>query len=162
MENNIIKFKEVLRQGMIENFKRDGSLTPILFVYKDGEPDIMMIPPELFSTQNGKEVLAQVMKNICHQPNVLALGLITEAYGAKLDAELDSINQAKIESGEIKVSELDNKVDIILMIFSTPEKEEMIAYEVDCENKVIGDLFGDEEMTQFEGMFANFFDWNKN
>jgi hypothetical protein len=83
-----------------------------------------------------------------------------EAYGAKIDE--NSPNKDKITSGEIRVSELQEKQDIIVMQFSTPESEELIVYEVDCENKKVGSLFGDKEMKGLEGLFSNFFTWNKN
>lgn len=160
MVNNLTEFKEVLRQGMITNFERDGYLTPILFFFKNGAPVIGMIPPELLANSMGKEVLASMIKENCQEPNVLAAGIIMEAYGAKIDE--NNPDRDKIASGEIRVSELNDKKDIIVMIFSTPESEELIVYEVDCENKLMCDRFGDEDMKQFDGLFSNFFYWNKN
>lgn len=160
MKNNLIEFKEILRQGMITNFERDGYLTPIVFFFKNGAPVIEMIPPELLANSMGKEILALMLKKTCQEPNVLAAGIIMEAYGAKIDE--NNPNKDSIASGEIRVSELDEKQDIIVMLFSTPESEELIIYEVDCENKKVGSLFNDEEMNKFDGLFSNFFTWNKN
>ena len=160
MANSLTEFKEILHQGMITNFERDGFITPILFFFKNGAPVIGMIPPELLAGSVGKEILAGMIKENCQQPNVLAAGIIIEAYGAKIDE--NSPNKDKIVSGEIQVSELNEKQDIILMMFSTPEGDEMIAYDVDCKNKLVGDRFGDDDMKQFEGLFSNFFHWNKN
>lgn len=160
MKNNLIEFKEILRQGMITNFERDGYLTPIVFFFKNGAPVIEMIPPELLANSMGKEILALMLKKTCQEPNVLAAGIIIEAYGAKIDE--NNPNKDSIASGEIRVSELDEKQDIIVMLFSTPESEELIIYEVDCENKKVGSLFNDEEMNKFDGLFSNFFTWNKN
>ncbi len=160
MKSNLKDFREVMHQGMITNFEHDGYLTPILFFFKDGQPIIGMIPPEMLNDYNGKEMLASIIKKTCQEPNVFAAGIIMEAYGAKV--EENSPNKDKIISGEIRVSELDEKQDIIVMLFSTPENEELIVYEVDCDNKKVGNLFNDEEMKQFSGLFTNFFSWNKN
>lgn len=160
MENTIEMFKEVLHQGMINNFKNDGYLTPIIFFLKDGRPIITEIPDDYLNSDYGKELLGYLIKKICQQPNVLAAGLIIEAYGAKLDDKDE--NKNKILSGEIKVSELEDKQNIIFMLFSTPQSEEIIAYTVNNENKTIGNRFADGEANGFSGTFSNFFKWNQN
>lgn len=155
-------FKEVLRSGMIENFEKHGYLTPLVFFYKDDQPLMSVIPPEYLQSQEGKEILGDMIKSFCAQPNVFAAGIIIEANAAKLDSECEKCK--RILKGEIKVSELNDKLDIILMIFSTPEGEEMIVYEVDCENHKVGAKFGEEDnnIKSIGGRFSKFFNWNLN
>ncbi len=160
MENNLNDFKTALKEGMIKNFENDGYLTPFVFFYKDGIPMMSVIPPEMLSSGYGKEILGQMIKSFCTQPNVLAAGLIIEASGAKL--ETDSEMAKLLTNGDVRVSELKNKVDIIIMIFSTPESEEMIAYEVNCEKHEVGEKFGYDEAKAIGGTFSNFFTWNRN
>ena len=59
------------------------------------------------------------------------------------------------------MSELDNRQDIIMMIFSTQEGEEFISYVVNPETKTIESEFSKEAATQLGGTFSNFFSWNK-
>ena len=165
MENiSVQEFKEMMRKGMIENYETDGEITPILFFLKDGKPHFVMIPPELFASPEGKYTIAQIIKNICVQPNVIAAGMIIEAFGAVIDNTHE--NAEDIISGNKKISEIDERKDIIAMVFSTPESEELIAYEVNEVTKEVGEQFGkNEDGTTnggLSGLFSGFFNWNKN
>lgn len=153
-------FKESLRQGMIENFERDGCLLPIMFFLKDGMPVIGEIPFELLETPERKDILAGTIRKICQQPNVLAAGLIIEASGVKMDDDSEMANLVK--NGSVRISELKESQDIIVMVFSTPEGEELIAYCVDIKNKTVGEMFSGEETKGMGGIFSNFFSWTKN
>ena len=65
-------------------------------------------------------------------------------------------------NGNIKVSEIKDNKDIIIMVFSTPEGEEMISYVVDSPNKTIVEPFDiDSKKGTYDGRFSNFFSWNK-
>lgn len=162
MENTRLNdLKEVLRLGMIENFKQCGYLAPIFFFYENGEPVITMIPNELLENSGGKQILAALIRKICKKPTVLAAGIIIEANAAKLDND-DSELTKKVMNGELKVSELEQSQDIILMIFSTPSKEEMISYVVDCEAKTVGESLSEGELDGIGGTFSHFFNWNIN
>lgn len=157
---NTNDFKDAMHQGMIKNFERDGHLAPVLFLYKEGNPTIGEIPNELLSTPEGKDVLSGIIHNICLDPDVLAVGVIMEAYGAKIDKDNE---MAKLVSeGNIRVSEMKEKQDIIMMVFSTPEKEEYFSYVVDCENKTVGEVFGEGTDHLMKGRFSGFFNWKKN
>jgi hypothetical protein len=153
-------FKETLRQGMIQNFENCGYLTPILFFYIEGRPLISVIPPEVLSTREGKTELATIIRNFCQKNPVLAAGIIIEADAAKIYP--DDKEGIKALNSEIKVRDLEQKVDIIVMIFSTPEGDEMISYEVDYNTKKVGEPFGEGKAERLGGIFANFFTWNKN
>ena len=82
-----------------------------------------------------------------------------EANAAKIDANTELAKL--VTNGDIRVSELKEKLDIIVLIFSTPEGEEIITYVVDCKNKVVGEPFS-EGATNLGGKFSGFFSWNKN
>jgi hypothetical protein len=161
MENNLVnRFKEIMRNSMIKNFENDGALSPVMFYIKDNQPIISQIPYGLFESQEGKYLIAETIKNICSQPNVLAVGIIIEAYGAVTNID-DKISK-DIISGEIKISDLDDKQDIIAMVYSTPEKEEIIAYAVDEREKKVLDRFGETDGSSLSGLFSGFFNWSKN
>jgi len=160
MNTKLNDFKEVMHKGMIENFTKDGFLTPILFFFQDDKPVIGIISYELLSTAHGKKQLAAYIKNKCCEPNVTAGGIIMEAYGAKIFK--DNIEAEKIMKGEINISEMNNAKDIIIMIFSTPEKEETFTYVVDCETKTVKENFSPEETEMGNGIFNDFFKWRKN
>ena len=153
-------FKEILRLGMIRNFENDGFLIPVVFFFKNDMPMFSQIPIELLSTDNGKSILANIIRKECQEPNVLAAGIIIEANGAKV---VDNNEEAqKVFNGEMSVSEMKNKQDVIMLFFSTPEEEESFIYCVDIENKKVGELFGGEVMKQMSGRFTDLFKWNKN
>lgn len=162
MNNDVKKFKEVMHKGMLEAFKQDGAVVPILYYYQNGEPVISEIPPNLLGNSMGKDVLSGIITKICQQPSTLCAGIIIEAYGLKLNLDDDKEDAEKLKRGELRISEHPKRVDIVLMVWSTPQENEMIAYEVDIENKSIGDRFSDEEAEGVGGRFLDFFGWMKN
>jgi hypothetical protein len=153
-------FKKVLHEEMIRNFERDGYLTPLLFFLRDNQPIIITIPNELLLSPDGKIQLATKIKTICMTPNVRCAGIIIEACGTKVNA--DSEIAKLILDGNIKISELNEHVDIIIMIYSTRENDDFIAYQVDCENKTVGERFIDDNAIGFTGTFSKFFKWTQN
>ena len=153
-------FKEVLRLGMIGNFENDGFLIPIVFFLKGDMPIFSQIPSEMLSTSDGKTLLASIIRRECQEPNVFAAGIIIEASAALMEENDEEAK--KVMNGEMNVSDMKNKQDVIMLFFSTPEEEESIIYSVDCENKKIGELFGGEVMKQMSGRFTDLFKWNKN
>lgn len=152
-------FKNVMKEGMVKNFEADGCIMPVLFFVDNGELVVSEIPTYLLATEQGKDVLTTIIKNKCATPTVQAAGIVIEAWGAKLDA--DSEAATALMNNEIKVSDLDEKQDIIMLIFSTPTKSETIAYIVDCENKKILKDFS-EGSELISGRFSNFFQWTQN
>lgn len=153
-KNEIEKFKECLRQAMIENFKKDGYLTPIVFFYMENQPIISQIPSELLSNQEGKQLLASMIRSFCQQNPVLATGIIIEAYSAEIHS--DSEMSKLIENGNLRVSELKIKQDIIMLVFSTPERDELLIHPVDCKNILVGELISNYDGS-VSGVFSNFF-----
>ena len=161
MSNIIEDFKEVLNKGMISNFEKDGHLVPIFFYIKGNQPFLTNIPNEFLSTPEGKHQLSNIIKNICVEPDVIAAGMVIEGYGAKM--EKDNPLRELVIDKTIKVSELSDNVYIIMLIFSTPEGDEMISYVVDVENKIVGDKWtGDSEPNSIGGIFSGFFKWGMN
>ena len=154
----IDEFKEVMKNGMIMNFQASGFLTPVMFFLRGNEAVVSEIPSKYFKDYEGKTKLADIIKKICKQPDVIAGGIIIEAYGKAVNQN-DEMSKLLL-NGDIRVSELKEKQDIILMVFSTPEKEEAIAYYVDCKNKTVGKKLPSDG--SYGGTFSNFFDWNKN
>ena len=150
--------KNAMYMGMIKNFERDGFLTPTLFFVKDNTPIIMPIPSDMLETPDGKIRIASMIKSVCTLPMVSGAGLIIEGYAKKFDKD-DEVGKLVL-NGNIKLNELNDKEDIILMIFSTPYEEIMMGHYVDCENIVVGEKM--EDFDQFSGMFSGFFNWNKN
>jgi hypothetical protein len=161
-KTNISEFKEILRQGMIKEFNMKGSLSPIMFFYKGGQPIITEIPNTFLINSTGKVALANIITKICGEPDTLMAGIIIEAYGAKISIEEDSEEAKAVLSGEKKVRDIEGRQDIIVMISSTPAGEEIISYIVDPEAKAVGEEFSGEGADQIAGTFTHFFNWNKN
>ena len=152
-------FKEVMRSGMIANFKKDGYLVPVVFFYTEDGPHIAQIPNDSLKSTASKTSLALNIKALCIDPEILAAGVIIEAYGAKID--VNSENAQKVLDGEIHVRDLAEREDVIAMIFSTPEKDESIVYSVDCEKKTVGEAFTPEDAEPMVGIFGSFFELRK-
>jgi len=159
METNLDQIRDTMCGAMITNFEKDGYLAPIVFFHKGDDILISEIPNELLSTQEGKSMIADIIKMVCSSPETTAAGMIIEAYGAKLDK--DNTNAEDVMSGKKRVSDLEEKQDIIIMIFSTPEKEELISYVVDPEAKKVGEEFSPDECDKMAGTFSGFFSWKK-
>jgi hypothetical protein len=158
----IDSFKEVMHQGMLENFKKDGFLQPLIFLLYKKENEIFPIFKPLEGNFMGnyeyKKDITEKMHIICESPLVLAAGIITEAYGAKISN--DNEISKKLLNGDIRVSELKEKEDIIILTFNTRVSEEIIAYVVDVKNKTIVEKY--PEASNYSGMFSGFFGWKKN
>jgi hypothetical protein len=160
INNDILLFKQALIESMIHNFENDGCITPVLFFYMKDNPIIMQISEESLSTKEGKEKIVNSIKYFCSENPVLATGIIIEADCAKILANSETTEL--INNGNIKVSELKEKQDIIMLIFSTPEKEEVIAYYVNYGDKKVLDSLSLNNNLSTSGMFSKLFDWNLN
>jgi hypothetical protein len=158
MNKKIEWFKKMSHDSMLLNYKKDGYLAPVFITYTNEQILITQIPRELLLPEK-KIQLAETIKAVCKNPTILAAVLILEAYGAQVDPKSEIINQ--IMKGEIDMSEIEEKKDIIIMIFSSPQEEEFIAYYVDDKTKTIGERFC-EDGNHFDGMFSHLFSWNKN
>lgn len=160
MKKIIEDFKEVLHQGMIDNFKKDGYLSPIMFFIKNNQPAITLIPEEMLATHENKLRLAGIMRMICNDPMVTFMGLIIEGYASRMhqDSELTKL----ILNGDMKVSELKEKDDVIIMVYGTPEEEGSFSYVVDPKTHTVGEKFSDDETKGIGGVFSNFFNARKN
>ena len=161
MEKTIEEIRDFMRSAMIENFENDGYLTPVAFFYTGDDIIISNIPNELLATSDGKALIASTIKMMCADPKTQAAGMIIEAFGAKLDVDIGGQDAQDVISGKKKVSDLEQKQDIIVMVFSTPEKEELITYLVDPEAKKVGEQFGTEDADKMAGTFSGFFSWDK-
>jgi len=158
MNKKIQWFKKMTHDSMLLNYKRDGHLLPVFITFSTEKILITLIPRDMLKPEN-KPALAATIKNVCKNPLILASVVIIEAYGAQVDPKSEIINQ--IMKGEMDMSDIKEKNDIIIMIFSSPEEEEFIAYYVDDKTKTIGKRFC-EEGDNFEGLFSHLFAWNKN
>lgn len=155
-------FKDTMKRIMVKNFENDGYLTPVVFFYTNGAPIIKMIPPELLSTPNGKKQLSEYIKAECIKSHAYGAGIIIEASGTRLNIEENTKLIDEIQNGNISINDLDNKEDYILMLFSTPEKEQVFSYVVDIENKKIIEEMGGENAERIGGTFSNLFQFIKN
>lgn len=154
------KLKNGLVNAMLFNFKKDGYLTPTLFfVNHKMEPHFEPIPQEIMGTPQGKQILGQVIKKICSNLQIIAAGVIVEAYAKSINKDTDQELSNLLQQGNLKVSELKDKEDIILMVFSTPTKEEIISYFVDPNTKTIKEKLPDGG--EVGGLFSQFFEWRK-
>lgn len=148
------QLKGIMLKGMFENFKMDGSVSPVFFFFKDNEPCVGLIPPEFMSSHEGKVMFSQLLREISNDPRVTVVGLIYEAYMAC--TERGSQLGELLDSGNLRVADLKTKQDVIVMHFATPERQEAFIFPVDIKNRTIGERFDIADGVA-EGLFANLF-----
>jgi hypothetical protein len=141
---------------MLQNYERDGYLAPILFFIGDDDLHIALIPNDALSCREEKEHLCSAIKMLCANTSIECMGIIFEAFAKKIGKD-DSIAEL-IMDGTLRISQLNEKQDIIIMIFSTPEKEEFISYLVDPKTKTVLGEYTNGSSFQNEGIFSNFFE----
>ena len=161
MNKKIENFKESMHLSMLENYKKDEYLAPVFFIFmSDGLFGLTKIPKDFLYSEN-KHILADLIKNIISSnPLIVAAGIIMEAYGAQISANTEMAKL--ILNGDIEMKDIKEKKEIIIMIFSTPQKEEFIAYYVDDATKTVGERFSEDGGGIFGGLFSHLFAWNKN
>jgi len=155
--NTINELKKHMVDTMLSNFKKFGNLAPILFFMVKNELNVGLIPSEMLSTHENKEALALAIKRMCKNNAIQCVGIIMEAWAKNIgDDELSKL----LINGNMRVSECKEKQEIILMIFSTPDKEEFISYIVEPKTKCVLHLYHSGENTN-GGTFSNFFELRK-
>jgi hypothetical protein len=154
----IESLKEYFVATMQDNFKKDGRLQPIFFYKIENNVKIVMIPGEVFANDEGKDDLMRTVRMCCANPKVECAGLIQEAWAKTVEpkSELTPL----LMNGNLHVKDLKEKDGIIFMIFATPEKEEMISFYVNPEERTIGKKIGSDG-AKTEGTFSNFFKLRK-
>lgn len=152
------EFKDMIYGGMKAAFERDGQIRPMGFFLIAGNPVIVEIPMDFMENYQSKSILANGLKKMCQMPGVEAGAFVTEAYVTMVDENTE--NAEAIKNGDIRVSDLENKNDIIMMVFSTPIEEVMIGHFVNPEEKTIGEKLDSGGV--FKGMFSGFFKWCEN
>ena len=155
----LVEFKEKMRKMMIEFYEEFDYLDPMLFFYTNDQPCICDIPHDFMVSPETKMGLVNFIRNLCAQPGTLAAGLFMQANAAHLEPGTEMTKL--VMNGDVKISELKEKQSLIIMMFSTPESEEMICYHVDEKTRKVGEIFL-EDSSPITGIFSGFFSWNKN
>lgn len=154
----ITKLEDTMHQGMIENFKEHGYLTPVLFYLLNNESYVEQIPMVAFKNKTTKQALSNYIKKLCLIPGMEAIGIIMEAYGAS--ATTNDPIMKEYENGKKEIKDFPSATDVIMMILSTPENEKEHVYNVDVKNKKILEKYPKAEGRS--GIFSNFFYWKNN
>jgi len=153
--------QKVMEGKMIENYETHGHLVPVIaFISVDFETRIIPIPKEALEDARGKSVLVDMIKDACKEPEIAAAAIILEAYAKRVSSTEDEMAKL-ILSGNIRVRECKEKDDVLMFLFSTPNKEEMVTYFVDDKKKlVLGKVPGDQT-GDIGGIFSNLFEKRK-
>lgn len=143
---------------MRENFKLHGELAPIYFIITDGRLKIDVIPSENLETSEAKESLGRTFKVMCRNPKVSCFGTIIDAYVTTTDqnAEITKL----LLSGAMKVAELKDKHDAMVLTIATPEEELVVMYLTDPKTRTILKRieYQSSEDKTANGNFMNFFE----
>jgi len=143
MKLDIQGFKELLTHKMESTFESTGEVGPIVFfLRRDENVMIGKIPPGAMSSIEGKNHLADNIREICRDPITMATALMAEV--------------------NIRDNEGNKTADGIMLVVSTLEGDDITLYEVDCDkNKMLG-IHCEKEGTDLRGRFTGFFQWDKN
>lgn len=160
MKQSIRAFKECVREAMLQNFEADGKLVPLFFFIKKGKPGVSAIPAEYFNSNEAKIKLSYSMKSFCKEKDVACAGIVFEAFVRVCDSKNEEeagINKLLLD-GTLRVAQLNEKRDAIIMIFSTPDSEENISYYVDPATKTVKEQLPTPKGGDTGGLFSNFFE----
>jgi hypothetical protein len=148
--------KQAVKHGIRVNYEKFGEVSPIVFILIDGKPRIQPIPNLFLETNEGKEKFMATLRLVCKDTSVSCAGIVIEAWARSFSSQEDHLAQLLMD-GNMKVRDLKEKDDVIVMIFATPDKEEGFVYKVDEKNKKIS---MEEPMKAgfSEGIFSNFFE----
>lgn len=159
MNKLIREFKDQIIPIMKANFERDGYLAPMLFYILEGKQVVFPIPGEYFENENGKNALSGFLNELARHKGMELVAVAMEAYAAKMDPHSPLTDLVK--SGNMRVSELSTREDIILLAISTPMRDELVTLKVDpVAKKVMGKWT--DPTGQTTGRFSNFFAFRRN
>ncbi len=147
-----------LRCGIKENFENDGKILPVIFFLVNNHPVITPIPEEFLNDER-KPDLTYIIKEMCTNSRISCAGIIIEAWMhiGNIDSEMSKL----LMSGNLQVRDIKEKEDIVVLLFSTPEKEECIIFHVNPKEKKV--IKEDSAIENAGGVFSNFFELrNKN
>jgi len=144
------KIKESLLNGMKENFKKEGSLEPIMIlVGQDGKLAIVSTP---YTNQTEKRLMIGGVKQMCKQMNPAAIAMINEAWMAMIPkGEREKFEKELKDSGK-SVKDVVGRKECAIMIFETAYSHEMIIRDID---KVNNDLINEVRTNEVESIFCN-------
>lgn len=143
--------KECMIDGMFTNFKKDGYLRPTAFLFLNGKIIIEQIPYSFFNSREDKQRLASILRYTGRTPEIQCMGLIFEAYGTIQNKDSEMVGL--LMSGNLSVSELSTRLDIICMAYSSRKGDELISFIVDPKTKMVKEKFG--AGADPEGIFSN-------
>lgn len=151
-DRTIEDMKNVLIEGMRQNFEKDGFLAPVWFTLLPSGLNITPIPIKFFDNDSNKDALMVAIRKWCEVPEVKAVGLIHEAFAVTLKDDSEML--PLLQNGNLRVSDLRQRKDMIFLVVSTPEEEEFIAFYVDPISKRILESL---PPTPAKGRFSDFF-----
>jgi hypothetical protein len=147
--NQVQEFKEEMHSLMLKTFQTLGNVIPSIFCLQDCQARLSIIPPEFINNADGNKSLSDIIENTCSSPSVQAMGLILQLKGFKtgnLDEVIErtgndeAIYAIEENSGEISFTNLKITSQILITIFSTPEKTEIFSYSVNEKNEIAGQI----------------------
>lgn len=130
-------FKEMIIDSTQEMFKEHGGIDPTVFglVIKDGTLHIGILGGlgEMFVSDEGKDVAAQIIKKMSKELKPIALAFISEAWasenpGTNYDAVVDK--DGNYREGVVRPIDDPNRKEILFINFETHDKEAFIQWDM--------------------------------
>lgn len=148
IELNQIKEKMLSTAKAI--FKRDKMLAAVAMIFnQDGEPVFIPLP---FRDDREKEALLGIVKEKSKELNASAVCIVTEAWMAAMKEE-DYKNYLERRKKEgIKISDLTERKECVVVTFETQFGQEIITYTID---RQINELVDEKRTKEFKSVFIN-------
>lgn len=163
-ENNLEKLKTAMHDGLIFNYEKNGYLAPAMFFLKtNGDLMLRLIPSFFLSHIEGKKLISSFIRNMCSSSDIIAAGMVIEAYAKTYNVNENIAERELVELGKIRLSDsrIENKLDVIVLTVSTPEKTEVLTYPVDVKNKKVLVNEIQKDNNNQSGIFVDCFVWEK-
>ncbi len=148
--SDLNKIKESILAGMKINFKNDGEISSmVIIIHPDG---IHTYIQALYTTHAEKNIMLNVVKDVCKSVDAVAVITISEAWVKTVKPEeyKNLVKQMK-ETGA-KISDFSDKKEVALMMYETKFTGQTITFEMDRANR---ELINEIRAETSGGDFAN-------
>ncbi len=127
------EFKADILKAVKARFADDKGLDPVVFglMLHEGKPALGILEglAEFFTSDENKELAAQIIKESTHKIKPLALCFVSEGWAAeKPSSEYDAIidKDGNYREGVVRPVDDPNRKEIVLLMFETHDKEAFV------------------------------------
>lgn len=134
-KEQINKFKDFMVSTVEADFIKKGELEPSVYalvMQKNGETTVAMLQniAPLFESPHGKQIAAEIIRKSAQEIKPIALAFASEAWIAKVDADVLFDAEGNPRKSMPTASDMDNKIEGVFINIETFEQECMKMWKV--------------------------------